>query len=95
MEHLNHAADHLTDLIEEERLTFEVEANEFYCLSIICVRHCICLTIHIHEFVRLHFHHVALCCHLMSSDILSEIVVLFGAFETLPELLHLLALLLV
>ena len=29
MEHLNHAPDHLSDLIKEKRLAFKVEADEF------------------------------------------------------------------
>ena len=89
MVHLDHGANHLADLVEEEGLALQVEAHEFYRLGVILVCHFQSVTIDIHELICRHLHHVAHGCRLMRLDLLSEVVILFGALEISPEFMQL------
>ena len=94
MEYLYHATYHLTDLIEKERLASEIETDEFYSFWIISVSYLKSITVDVHKLIGLHVHHVALGCHLVRLDLLSEIVIFFCSLETFPAILNLFSLLL-
>lgn len=89
VENLDHRADHFTDLIEEERLAFEVEAHEFNRLRVIHICHLEAVSVYIHELVRCHVHHVAHGGRFMGFDLLRVVVILFRAFEFSPKLMQL------
>ena len=89
MIHLDHGADHFSDLIEEERLALQVEAHKFDSLRIFLISHLQTVSIHVHELICRHLHHVAHGSGLVWLDLLSVIVILFGALEISPELMQL------
>ena len=94
MEDLYHAAHHLTDLVEKERLPSEIEADKLYGFRIISVGYLKSITVDIHKLIGLHVHHIALSCHLSRLNLLSEVVIFLRSFETLPAFLDLSSLLL-
>ena len=88
MEHLDHGTDHFADLVEKERLTFKVEANEFYGLVIRLLSDLECILVDVHKLIRSHFHHVAACSRLMRLDFLGIVVIPLSALEVSPELIQ-------
>jgi len=94
VENLNHAADHLTDLIEQKGLAFEVEPDKFDGSAIRCISHFKCVLIDIHESISGHLHHIAHRRSLRRLNLLRVIVILLSASEFFPKTMHLLFLIL-
>lgn len=88
MEHLNHAPDHLSDLIKEKRLAFKVEADELDGTRVTFFSDSIIVLVNIHELVGCHFHHVALRGGLMRFDFFRVVMVLFSAFKLCPQVVQ-------
>ena len=88
MEHLNHAPDHLSDLIKEKRLAFEVETDELDGTGVTLFSNSIIVLVNIHELIGCHLHHVALGGRLMRFNFFRVVMVLFSAFELRPQVVQ-------
>jgi hypothetical protein len=84
MKHLYHAANHLSDLIEQERLTLEIESDKLNCFGISLICHSKSVLINIHVLICRHIHHISLRCSFRGLYLFSIVMVLLGAFKIGP-----------
>ena len=92
MENLDYTSDHLPNLVEQERLTLEIESDKLNSIRVVSIRDSKSFTVNIHVLVGLHVHHIPLSRHLVRFDLFSKVVILFGSLEAFPAYLDLLTL---
>ena len=85
---LDHAADHLADLVEQEGLALEVEADKLDRTLITGIRHSKGVLVDVHVLIRSHVHHVALGGFFVRLDLLCVVVIFLSAFKVRPEAMH-------
>lgn len=84
VEHLDHASDHLTDLVIQEALPFQIESHELNTVGVLFICHFECLGVDVPELASIHVHHEPLGGHLVRFHFFSVVVVFTGADKAAP-----------
>ena len=82
MEHLDHRPDHFPDLVKQEALPLQVKPHELNSVLIRFISDCKGLSVHVHELISRHAHHVPRSLILMRFHILCEVMILLCSCET-------------
>lgn len=87
-ENLNNTANHFSDLVVEEGLSFQEEMDKLDRIWIFRVTNFKRVLVDVHKVVTGQFHHESLGRHLVGFNVLRVVVVFLGAKEDIEELLH-------